>query len=659
MSESTENTEPKPVTNKNTNSSQDENTTKTYSRQELFHARKYMNNINKNIDKKIIWRGIGASVINTINNILLPTAGGSIGQLATSMSFQAANTVANITYNNYTWYQSQNLSIIANSRAQQDYDALAQSERTIMSPEKVNQIADRMGGSAVNYLQAKVDTITSSASALISFGLMFGTAYQSANLPLFWSVIATAAGTVPFNIWINKKIRLYRIRYRGRVDKKMSNYNFTRRQLREKSNNIEACNMQNLAYDQLEMQSKIYLKEQETFSKKMSMFNISASAISYLAAGAIATAAVSLGSSVATAATLSAGTLTSIGSIQRCLTSYIQMKEFTRSFANAFRQLKQRFKDITFGNEQLKSNANAIQMENISYHHHTNSGSREEMPLFSSRGTYTFQKGISVLSGASGAGKSTLIRLLLQGDFCNGGSLKIGSFNNKGVFKGTDYYNLARKEVFKSISVPCPPVNFNITVDEYIKCYTNVPEKQVQYIKNLCGIGEEYGMLNEKTNLSTAKLSAGEKQRIGLAQALLRNTPILILDEALVNIDSARRQKIIDYLNELSKEKTIIYISHNAEELKTLNAYQAIDIGRHHNDQKVNDIERYDLTVPAVRNKYLTFLGQRQKTEQESDTTADKKSADKTTPEITSYTSNTSKDFGTYWWIQFDRTPHL
>ncbi len=649
MSQSTENTNTNAITNTNNISLKDENTKKTYSRQDLLDARKYMNSINKTIDKKIIWRGIGASVINTINSILLPNAGGSIGQLATSMSFQAASSVANITYNNYTWYQAENLSIIANRRSQKDYDALTQSERTIMPPEKVNQIADRMGGSAINYLHAKVDTITSSASALISFGLMFGTAYQSANLPLFWSIMATAAATIPFNIWINKKIRLYRIRYRGRVDKKVSNYNFTRRQLREKSNSIEACNMQDLAYDQLEIQSKKYLKEQETFSKKMSMFNIIASAISYLAAGAIATASISCGSSVATAAALSAGTLTSIGSIQRCLSSYIQMKEFTRSFANAFRLLKQKYKDITFGNEQLKSNSNIIQLENISYHHHTNSGVREETPLFTSQGTYTFQKGISVLSGASGAGKSTLIKLLLQGDFCDGGSLKIGSLNNKNIFKGTDYRNLAKKEVLKAISIPCPPVNFNITVDEYIKSYTTVPEKQVQYIKNLCGIGKEYGMIDERTNLATAKLSAGEKQRIGLAQALLRNTKILILDEALVNIDNMRRQKIIDYLNELSKEKTIIYVSHNAEELKTLNAYQAIDIGRHHDKQKINNIQLYDLTVPAVRNKYLTLLGQRQKNEQDMQVISDTKSSEKQERNY-SYSGNTTSSARLFYW---------
>ncbi|MEI5741901.1 ATP-binding cassette domain-containing protein, partial [Staphylococcus aureus] len=77
-------------------------------------------------------------------------------------------------------------------------------------------------------------------------------------------------------------------------------------------------------------------------------------------------------------------------------------------------------------------------------------------------------------------------------------------------------------------------------------------------------------MLNEKGS----NLSGGEKQRISIARAILKDAPIIILDEATASIDPENEQLIQTAINELSKGKTVITIAHKLETIK--NADQII-----------------------------------------------------------------------------------
>ena len=74
----------------------------------------------------------------------------------------------------------------------------------------------------------------------------------------------------------------------------------------------------------------------------------------------------------------------------------------------------------------------------------------------------------------------------------------------------------------------------------------------------------------KRTNLGErgAKISGGEKQRIGIARALYRNPEILILDESTNSIDLNTKKIILNNLNSLRKNKTIISVSHALDVLK-------------------------------------------------------------------------------------------
>ena len=87
---------------------------------------------------------------------------------------------------------------------------------------------------------------------------------------------------------------------------------------------------------------------------------------------------------------------------------------------------------------------------------------------------------------------------------------------------------------------------------------------------------------NLKDNLGDngIKISGGQKQRIGIARALFNNKSLLILDESTSNLDSEVEQKIVELLSELSKEITIIIISHKMSSLKKCKSIFKINAGK-------------------------------------------------------------------------------
>ena len=65
-----------------------------------------------------------------------------------------------------------------------------------------------------------------------------------------------------------------------------------------------------------------------------------------------------------------------------------------------------------------------------------------------------------------------------------------------------------------------------------------------------------------------SKISGGQLQRIGLARAIYKNSQLIILDESLSNVDYETKEKILQRLIDLKKDKTIIYVSHDLDDLK-------------------------------------------------------------------------------------------
>ncbi|MBQ8870660.1 MAG: ABC transporter ATP-binding protein [Alphaproteobacteria bacterium] len=169
------------------------------------------------------------------------------------------------------------------------------------------------------------------------------------------------------------------------------------------------------------------------------------------------------------------------------------------------------------------------------------------------------------LVGHSGAGKSTLIKLLSRYYDINSGKILIG---------GKDISEVTQESLRSKIAViPQESTLFNRSIMENIR-YGNprATDKQVisaakkAYIHDfIMNLPDKY---ESKVGERGVMLSGGERQRIAIARAILKNAPILILDEATSSLDSQSELYIQKSLKQLMKNKTVIAIAHR---LSTLN----------------------------------------------------------------------------------------
>ena len=179
---------------------------------------------------------------------------------------------------------------------------------------------------------------------------------------------------------------------------------------------------------------------------------------------------------------------------------------------------------------------------------------------------FTVKAGESIaLTGESGAGKSTIANLLMRFYEPDSGAIYIDGKNIKDIHQNSlrdiiayvpqDVY-LFNKTIKENISLACPDAS-----DEEIKQAAKVAMAD-GFIKRL-----EQGY---DTNVGErgVQLSGGEKQRIAIARAVLKNSPILLMDEAVSNLDSESEALFRQALNNIRKNKTIITIAHRPSTIK-------------------------------------------------------------------------------------------
>ena len=161
--------------------------------------------------------------------------------------------------------------------------------------------------------------------------------------------------------------------------------------------------------------------------------------------------------------------------------------------------------------------------------------------------------------GPSGAGKTTITKLLFRFYDITSGKITIDN---------TDISKVTQKSLRQSISlVPQEPILFHRTLMENI-CYGrfNASEKEAVEAAKKAHCHEFISQLPDGYNTFVGergvKLSGGERQRVAIARAILKNAPILVLDEATSSLDSESEALIQDALSVLMKGKTVIVIAH-------------------------------------------------------------------------------------------------
>jgi len=166
------------------------------------------------------------------------------------------------------------------------------------------------------------------------------------------------------------------------------------------------------------------------------------------------------------------------------------------------------------------------------------------------------------LLGPNGAGKTTILRMLTSFLEPTYGLIKIDQLNLE---------NTENKLKIRKIIGYLPesaPLYENMKVEEYLRFVAvmhGLDEKEIT--ERLLMITEKCG-LRDKMDDEISVLSKGYKQRVGLAQALIHNPKILILDEPTAGLDPKQRIEIRNLIKEISRDKTIILSSHILPEVQ-------------------------------------------------------------------------------------------
>ena len=180
------------------------------------------------------------------------------------------------------------------------------------------------------------------------------------------------------------------------------------------------------------------------------------------------------------------------------------------------------------------------------------------------------------LVGPTGVGKTTITELLSR--FYEPDSGRI-------LIDGQDIQNITVKSLRQNISTVLQDTFlFNGTIAENIS-YAR-PEATMEEIKEAAraaNIDQEIEAMPEGYNTVTGergvKLSGGQKQRIAIARAILRRSPIIVLDEATAAVDVETEQKIRNAINSLAGKRTIIAIAHRLSTIRTAEQILVIEEG--------------------------------------------------------------------------------
>ena len=208
----------------------------------------------------------------------------------------------------------------------------------------------------------------------------------------------------------------------------------------------------------------------------------------------------------------------------------------------------------------------------------------------------TFKKNsLNAFVGASGCGKSTVSNLLMgfwdadKGQILiNGKDIKEYSQENISMLIGSvgQEVILFDLSIFENISIG----KLNATKEEVIEA-----AKKARCHDFISALPNGY---ETRVGEMGVKLSGGEKQRISIARMILKNAPILILDEAMAAVDSENEKLISEAIDDLSKDKTVITIAHhlntirNSDQIIVMDKGLVLDTGSHEELMKRCDFYR-------------------------------------------------------------------
>lgn len=190
---------------------------------------------------------------------------------------------------------------------------------------------------------------------------------------------------------------------------------------------------------------------------------------------------------------------------------------------------------------------------------------------------YIPEKTTTAIVGPSGGGKSTLCNLIARFWDVDSGEVTFGGVNVKEYSMNSLMNNFAF--VFQSVYLFADTIENNIKFGRQDASH----EEVVEAAKKACChefISKLPNGYNTVIGEGGATLSGGEKQRISIARAIMKDAPIIILDEATANVDPENEKELVEAVDALTKEKTIIMIAHRLKTVRHADQIVVVEKGQ-------------------------------------------------------------------------------
>lgn len=187
------------------------------------------------------------------------------------------------------------------------------------------------------------------------------------------------------------------------------------------------------------------------------------------------------------------------------------------------------------------------------------------------------QKTTTAVVGPSGGGKSTLCNLISRFWDVDGGNIRLGGIDVREYSMDSLMKNFSF--VFQNVYLFADTIANNIAFGRE----NATREEIVTAAKKACchdfimSLPDGYDTVIGEGG---ASISGGEKQRISIARAIMKNAPIIILDEATANVDPENEKELVEAIDALTKEKTIIMIAHRLKTVRNADHIVVVDSGK-------------------------------------------------------------------------------
>lgn len=228
---------------------------------------------------------------------------------------------------------------------------------------------------------------------------------------------------------------------------------------------------------------------------------------------------------------------------------------------------------------------NTIQVNSISFKYET-----AHVPALQ-QVSITIPKGATIgIIGTSGAGKSTLVDIILGLLKADSGAIQIDGLSIENNLRGwQDHIGYVSQSIFLTDDSLRRNIAFGIADDE-------IDQKRIQYALELSQLSDFVSQLPEGLETIVGergvRLSGGQRQRIGIARALYHDPPVLVLDEATSSLDTNTEAGVMDAVQKMYGDKTIIIVAHRLSTIQHCDYVYRLEHGRIIEEGNASDVLR-------------------------------------------------------------------